>query len=415
MSAISQRLKSYEINFPAEYSKFDVVKTLTKDIDARPLIKDLKLLEIQYSVHCAWLARDVLRGDKPEPFVTEQIITALMMADMLEYIYRQYTNEPHEIPNINSHQMVYRSLLKERKYPLSNNNQAGNVDAYFSKVIHARTPAFNFPRLLIGRTRRFLNTTTLLLADFEQYCRWVRVMDQYLGPVLFHLSWFFFMPRLFNNLFLIIKHLYPGESWMSKEERDLGWWTRFRAQMDRCAYELGNDIVWIATGLTTCFVFIGVLAPTGFYVGFAAQVYDVVLASIRAYIEISRLKALEALYMAMPDKSETEGYLTHFRERIHFEEKRLYLQVINTSLIVLAVALAMPLFAFNPIIPMIGALLAVADTIAIRLLEPKRPDDKVHAPKQEIPKPAFFQPAPVLEKSSEDLGTTCCSTIKCWT
>ena len=162
-------------------------------------------------------------------------------------------------------------------------------------------------------------------------------------------------------------------------------------------FELANDIAWLLLGLLNCFVFIGALAPLSFYGALVLLAYDVVLACVRAYIEISRLEALATQYIMMldendlssADQEQINGYLEDLQQRLSFEHKRQCVMVINTIILFLAFSLACPVFAFNPIMPMIGAILAVLATIvcyaAGRWLDQQNPA-------------AHLAPVPVQEK-----------------
>lgn len=50
--------------------------------------------------------------------IEEQLITALMMAELLEHIHQYYLNVPREVVRLRQHQKLYRELLAELGKPL---------------------------------------------------------------------------------------------------------------------------------------------------------------------------------------------------------------------------------------------------------------------------------------------------------
>ncbi|KTC98679.1 hypothetical protein Lery_0843 [Legionella erythra] len=120
--------------------------------------------------------------------------------------------------------------------------------------------------------------------------------------------------------------------------------------------------------------------------------YDILLAAIRAHIEIGRLEKLRNEHMqciealeqqdSPAEADEARRYLAHLDDRIVFERKRLLLSVANTTVLFLAMVLTVPFLAsFGPFVPLIaGALLVtitIAGYLAFSALEKQRPADKI--------------------------------------
>jgi hypothetical protein len=83
-----------------------------------------------------------------------------------------------------------------------------------------------------------------------------------------------------------------------------------------------------------------------------------------------------------------ENYLSYLEKRIYYDGLRYKMAVINTVLLLFSASLSIPFIAFNPIIPLIGASLAVLTTIgnliACQQIERYKPDDKiVYTPREE--------------------------------
>lgn len=385
MAAIIRRLTAYGVEIPIHCERDTMNWVFShnlcqKDTNYfRPLVENHPVIALEYSIHCTKLARNLLTQDASK--LREQLEAALMMAELLERIYCHYLNVPREVAALVAEQNIYRALLS---MPLRNEESSSS----FTKPIRDKTASSNWARLFMVRLRRLLIVITPFTQDFDRFRGFVAKMEPLTAPVVVYLSWIFFIPRLFTNILLTGKHLIPGY-WMSDEEYALGWQSRCRAQAERRWMELANDSVWFSSGLVNCFILTGALAPISFYTGLALQTYDLLLASIRAYLELSRMAVLEEQYLSMllatdltlNEIDEINQHLSFLKERRAFESMRLYLSITNNAVLVIAVALALPVFAFNPIFPALGAALAVLDTVAcfagMKWLETQKPVDKV--------------------------------------
>ena len=412
MAPILWRLQSCGIDFPSPNDEKSKVwsfpkKIAEKDIDFfRYLVENHQLLQIEYSIHCTLLAHDLLHKDRAK--LTAQIETALKIAELLEHIYRDYLNVPQEAERMRRDQLVYRELLAHQGYQFIDFEDEYVVDSSYTRVVRNTTGTANVPRNFIARLRRLLVATVVFASEFGEYRSAVNFIDQFITPILTFAAWIFFVPRSIINLFLLGKHLIPGP-WMSEEEEALGWQTRFIGQLQRRWFELANDVPWMILGLLNCFLLVGPLAPIGFYASAVLLAYDVLVASFRTHIEVGRLKTVEVEYQTMlkeddlsqSAREDINSYLFYLRQRIAYERKRLYIQVVNTSVLFVAFALAFPIFAFNPIIPLIGGALAVLMTIACYLasnwVDKQRPVDRITLPpdlQKSVGTNGFFKPNP---------------------
>lgn len=359
-----------------------------------PLVKNHPLLQIEYSTQCAQIVDKLEKGTSLDP-IQPQLESALMLAELLERIYDRYLIVPREVMALRTQQQVLRAWLANCGYQFDPINPILPVHSK-TRAIRDSILSANWIRLSTLRTRRLLISLTPVVDELYSYRKLVNSVDNYVAPVIAYFGWLFFIPRLLTNLFLLAKHVTPG-CWMSADERSIDWAVRLRAQLDRRWFELGNDSVWFTAGIINCFVLTGALAPVSLYVGAALQAYDVILASIRAYIEISRLNELKKQYQDELDKlqrtnpnsseyAELQEYLKYFNQRIAFEKKGLSLQVTNACIILIAASAAIPLLTFFPIIPLIGALLAVLTTplcyAAVQWVAKQRPKDKIPMPEK---------------------------------
>ncbi|STX50134.1 Uncharacterised protein [Legionella busanensis] len=383
-----------------------------------PLIKQHNLLNLEYNVLCTQLVHNYTRKNYDPEQLKAELITALMMAELLAYLYQHYLVVPREVMRLQKEQEVYRHLLIDAgiKFPSTN---LFNIEPShnFTQKIRGKIAQVNWLRLFLVRSKRVLNTCVPLAKDLEKFCLFVATVDKYANPVVAYLGWVFFIPRLSTNLFLLFKHLIPG-FWMDEKEKSIGWTTRFHAQLQRRWPEIGNDIAWMTGGILNCFILLGPLAPFSVYVNVGLFGYDVLLASIRAMLEIKHLHALKEEYNNLANSLKDQGdnqelveiyeYQQHLDAQLNYEYKRLLFGVCNTTALLLAASITIPIFVASPIVPFISALLLVSITVAGYLIwqniEKKRPSEKVEK-HLSLPSPltanSFFASKQGIKKSIE--------------
>lgn len=362
-----------------------------------PLIEKHPLLQFSYSVlttqivHHAHSLENSQQENLDDEFrmLTDQLINALAMSTLLAHIYCYYLNVPREVINLHQEQKIYRELLARRGFTFEEQVEyEGKTYSFNTQTIRTNTAALNWPRLFAVRIRRIFTTLVPVLSKVDEYGRFIAKIDKYIGPTLNYLAWIFYIPRLFVNIFLFLKHTIPGP-WMLEKEKELHWLTRIEAQLQRRWFELGNDAVWLAGNALGCFLLVGALAPVGMYVSVSIFFFDVLMASLRAFIELHRISKLKNEYANLannPDLTDEEltqvrNYQFHLQQRALFEQKRLFLSIASTSLLFLGMCLALPPLAFNPAFAFVGAILVVSITLATYLagkwLENQRPSGNI--------------------------------------
>jgi hypothetical protein len=390
MIAVMQRLQSVGLNPPlineesprwvfnaAEVSKDRIESLVSKHAE----------LSFEYTVLCTHLAHNFRRpGCTPEE-ITEQLVTALMMAELLIYIYMYYLAVPREVLRLQNEQIAFRMRLYKRGFLFDSLNDYGKKADKLTQFVRSSTAQSNWCRLFLVRGKRLLNSITPLVKNLESFGRFVAFVDKYGNPFLAYLSWAFYIPRLFTNLFLLFKHLIPG-SWMGEKEKELGFLRRLQVQLQRRWFELANDSVWLIAGVLGCFVWLGPLAPIGTYINVVLYGYDVLLAGLRAGIELYRLEKLASEYEVIASTAlstqidEIGLFQKHLHERIVFERKRLLLSTATASVLTIAIIICAPVLAFNPWVPFVGAFLLLAITIIsfclTQLLEKQRPSSEIN-------------------------------------
>lgn len=368
----------------------------------RKIVPSHIILNMEYSLLGQQIRANLLLAHpvNKEQLVS-QLVAALLLAELLEQVYQNYLIVPREVARLRAQQQIYRDLLLEIKGAAPKhvpNKHPVDVGLSFSQQLRLQTLNINLYRLLFVRTKRVLDLVSALNFSADWYRHIIGNLDKYTDPFLPHIAWFFYVPRLTTNLFLLFKHLLPGLR-MDKKEKDLGWWVRFQGQMLRRWFELGNDIAWVGLGIANCFILTGALAPIGVYLTIAFFAYDVLLSVIRTYIELNRLFVLRQQYqdalVAKPkNKEEIEQHLEALDKQISFEMLRLGAHGMTTSLIFLAGCCAAPLFATSPIIPLIGAIALVLvcfiNFALVPILNHYRPRDMIEVPSEGIKKLGFF-------------------------
>ncbi|QEY52964.1 hypothetical protein [Legionella longbeachae] len=347
--------------------------------------------------------------------IEEQLITALMMAELLEHLYQYYLNVPREVVRLRQHQILYRELLAEISEPLPGKPKKLEINSSFSQDVRNTTVSLNLYRLLFIRSKRAFDVIATLGTVSESYRNFVKILDKYTDPILADLAWIFFLPRLSVNLFLLMKHTLPGP-WMSKEEKSLGLSVRFHAQMQRRWFELGNDSVWMTAGLVNRLVLTGALAPFAIYVSLTCFAIDIILSVTRAYLELSRLYELRKQYEAMLKQTNSleeiksiNEHLEAINNQLNFEWLRLGSHMMTTTAIFLSMVVAAPILAFNPLTIAIGAICLVAvcfiNFALFQIIDESRPKDTLVIPQGGLSKLGFFakkaHKEPVLQPENE--------------
>lgn len=225
----------------------------------------------------------------------------------------------------------------------------------FEKKVKDVTVELNWPRFFVIRGRRFFLNLDLLLHDCQIYHDGLINIEKFSMPVVNYFSWMFFVPRLLVNIFNFTKHLIPG-FWMDSEERKVNLKTRIAAQLPERWFELVNDSIWLIGGLINCFLFIGPMAFASFFLIAAMQAADVVVSSLRLYIKTSRMNEIAGIYN--DDESRVKEFLDI---RIRYEQSRLLLHIIQSTLVCISLVLILPVFS-SAFALMTGSLLLVLAT-----------------------------------------------------
>ncbi len=398
MAEILQQLRTRVIGLPITASNKEMTEwTLSGCLDKKnaeffdSLALNRPLLAAQYRVQCAQLIAMFKRESTDQRAFLRTAESALVVAELLEHIYHRL-EETDDLGRLRADQAHLRTLLSQRYPQFQSTILPSSSAPSTSQGLRRWVDMTTQPRLVLVRIRRTI-LAAIVLNELAACRPWVNSIERVTNPFFLHLSWLFFIPRMSLNLMFLGKHVLP-HPWMSEKELALPWTTRFQTYwyMHRHSFELANDVGWFLCGVLSCFLCTGAWLPFRVYLAIAMQLGEFVISCLRSGIEISRLNTLEKEYHAgcadgtiMVD----QDYLKALRSRIEHENRVYTLEVTRNVLLNLSILTILPIFlSASPFIPIFGAVLAVATSIAVivwtDLNVKQRPaDDLVRALKPE--------------------------------
>lgn len=354
-----------------------------KRAQSKLLVKEDSSLILEYNTLRALLEKTLSAPEVDKENARLLVNELLELACLLDENYSQCINDvPTALPqsSLKNHQIKYLAWLDMLANPLlSFSDEQTKLGVPYLVSTRFWTDFLNPIRLSLLRVRRLLRLLIPIINDFERYGSWVIWADNLTGPFFAYLGIFFFIPRLFFNLILLLAHVVE-HSWMSSEERALGWDVRLDAQWNRMWPQLVNDIAWAINGVLMCFVCIGTLQPVGIYLALVMQFYDLLTSSIRTYYELSRLNGLEVYYGQIENNPLVEEYAAVLHQRILREKQLLYLNFTNFLVLFVAMLLGLPfVVTASPMLALLGASMAIVMTgiTFFGRLHLKQPDSKL--------------------------------------
>lgn len=420
MSTILHRLNhSFSLPIKTGHTTQDIkhsIRTLSHEKRTQLILQHAKI-NLEYNVLCSKIASEFASNPAD---LQEQIAAALKTAELLEIIYRDYLVVPREINRLKEEQRALRQWL-DLKPSIARSKKKSAEETYTSETIRGGTGLVNLPRLFTVRLRRLLVAISVMTSATSDYHQTVSNIDSYLGPALSTIAWLYFIPRIADNLAMMMKHTI-SHPWMSEEEKELGWQTRLRIQFNARWQELSNDIPWMIGNTLGCFVFVGTLLPYAIVLALVMQCYEVIQSYIIYQTEIDNLEEQRQeyqtlLYRSIPGSEENKqiaAYLQHLEKRIEYEKKRVWLPLRTALILMLAISLAAPIF--SPVFAVLGGIIAVLVTIhgyrARKALEKQKPSGNqlfglLNPPPPSEPKPKSTQSGltrilGLFRESSED-------------
>lgn len=326
-----------------------------------PLIEDHLRLCTKYHILISTL-RQLDDTAPPSDALITLVTHTRELALVLGYLFENYLSVPREALRLQNHADLLRDWIIQHTPPPTTplqklSTQFQKPDT-LSRQIHTLYIDYNQPRLILTRTKRLLSALKPFLDGI--YPRIISPVEKIANPTLNYISWIFFFPRFVSNSTLLLKHLIPG-SWMSASEQSLPASFRLKTAFKRHWAELCNDSVWCANGLLGCFLLLGAAAPIASYVTGILYGYDILISSINAAVELSRLEKLRQHFAENHYPREVQQQLA---KQIAYEKRRFALSITTNILLTAAIILTLPFIISNPIFPLIGACLLLSFTIA---------------------------------------------------
>lgn len=384
MSVIQTRLKqSFSFFLDARQPK----ETIKSHINAlsgdkrKELMSYHTQLNLEYNVLCSKIACD-LEANADIFILRKQMRDALKTSELLEVIYQDYLDTPKEKDRLKREQ---RALL-QWLYLDPNEHDAPEKITYLEDWIRENTSYFNLPRVCLVRFRKLILALAPFIDSESLYNQTIQPVDHYVAIFLTNLACFYFLPRLLDNLAMIVKHTTKHET-MTEEEKALGWRTRLHIQLCLRWVELTSDLLWLIDNIISMFIIVGPLLPIRIAYSMCMQLVDITMACIQKNIEIEALDQQRNEYIkcrdeAFCDSDEYEqivAFIEHFDRRIQYENTMLWIPIINSCILLLALILAIPTLA--PACSVVSGLIAISVTLGSyyvkKQLEEQKPTEKL--------------------------------------
>lgn len=321
------------------------------------LVRHHAQLSLEYTLYCSYIAKAWAKNQDAQQ-LENTLNVALKKAMFLEIVYDHYLNMPHEVHRLRLDRKALHHHLERIKIesPLEIKD--------IRKKIHDTTPKLNLLRLILLRLKRLLMATVLLVDKNTSFYGAMQSFDRYATPAFSSLACFFFIPRIADNLAMIIEHtFYPT----TPEAKRLGYAIRFNIQLYKRWPDLTNDLPWFVANVVSYFYLVGPLACYSPLLSISMQLYEIAQASAQWHYELKYLRQQRESYLNLIPKNDQgmnfKDYIKELSDRITFEDQRLWIPVWNTTVLLVAIILASPLLAFNPLFAVAGGLLSVSTTV----------------------------------------------------
>lgn len=378
MSAVTHKLQLHYTHFP---HPVDTVDGRTWVFDQQlekqnrhfflPLLHQQQCIRIEFEVLQTQLT-DLINSEADLAVHEDKLVTALMLAEILQYQYRYYLGVKREAEYFQIQSQSLRIMLKNLGYIFPERDFANPQQLsewYISTTINKKTNQGNLLRQIVQRSRNFVVKLDRLVNSTATNST-IDKIDHTVSPIIKFYMLLLFIPRTVSNLWILGKHVLPG-AWMEEKERSLGWQDRLHIQLKRRGFQLGDDLVWFVVNVSICFITVGPLSHWAMPMLMGQQIIEVFCRAAKAIVEVAPLIELRNHYLSLLKKNdldksgklEIKHYLAYLDNRIDHEIKNLTLSVINSTTILVLTMLALSLFSAYPLIPIISSGMIVAVTL----------------------------------------------------
>lgn len=384
MPVVSHKLQLHYTQFPRAIDSTKDGKTWVFDQQLEekkcdfflPLLHKQDCIRLEFEVLQTQLS-GLINSEKDISLHENKLVTALMLAETLQYQYCHFFVVKHEAIYFQEQAKSLRAMLKHIGYVFPESNAADPTlltDWRVSPVVNKQTNNFNVVRQFVQRSRRLLieldrafNTT----ADLSL----VNKVDHVALPIINYLALLLFLPRTATNLWIVGTHVLHT-NWMKEKEKQLGWENRITLQLKKRGFQLADDLVWCVVNISICFIFVGPLSHWVMPMLMFQQTSEVFSRVAKMIVEVAPLIKLRNHYISILEKNDIENsekqqvrdYLTHLDKRIDYEIKKLVLGVVNSSTMLVLMLLTISTLSLQPVSPLVGAALIVAATALFYVL-----------------------------------------------
>jgi hypothetical protein len=338
-------------------------------------------------------------ADINPPELFRKIFIAKEHAKILQHLYKRYINggqnrfaedirhyddfltELSEDPN-----GLRGGFLKLKKLM---ENKRSEIDQFLEKLnfsarLRRLHTILNPPRLTLIRTKALMEASSNMPEVSPEYKRILKEQRANWADLTFLLAgWVFFIPRLANQVYLLTKHL--GKAIEDESDERLPILDILALQLLIRGGNIGNDTSWMLSGLFNQFLWIGPLAFVKVFsnIGFASG--DLIRSCFQLGINQSRYggllvhfglssnnygglleeykKKLEEEDLSDEDRAMYRDCMARVQERIWLDQKNILFNGIINLFLVIASISKLPIFAFMPLISVLGSVLAVTVTL----------------------------------------------------
>jgi len=223
----------------------------------------------------------------------------------------------------------------------------------------------NAKRLALVRVRRFYLSLSAL--STEGSSSWIMIWcEPIFRVVMAWLNFIFFLPRIIIAITEIATHTFLlGEH--TKEEKKLTQETRFMMFFSRRWEILFRDFAWMLNGFLSLFVLVGVLGFWSLYVNALVQLFEVFLnIFVIGRFEEHQHEMIDYFQDASlaVDQHISAEFMEDVTSRLNLEYENRAVRLINSIIILTASMMILPtMAAISPIIPFVGAVIALSVSI----------------------------------------------------
>lgn len=366
MSIILNRLKqSFDILIESHQSNLTIgpyLNSLSAGKRAE-LVSHHAQLNIEYDILCSKIAY-ALETNADVFELREQMKEALKTAVLLEIIYRDYLNTPREKDRLKREQQALLQWL----HLDPNEPETLKEKTYFEQWIRDYTNYFNLPRVCMVRFRKLILALAPFIESESLYNQTLQPVDHYMAMFLTNLACFYFLPRLIDNIAMTVKHTFEYRG-MTDEEKALGWKNRLSIQLNLRWVELTSDLLWLIDNIMSMAILVGPLLPFNILFSMCMQLIDITQACIQKNVVINGLyqqrdeyiKCRDALCHDANEYEQMNDFIEHLDKRIHYESNMSLIPIINSTILLCALILAIPTLA--PGCAVASGIIAVSVTV----------------------------------------------------